>query len=133
MKVAIVGCVLVALITIGCNKKPSPEQLCGSVYDKFVDCVPVLLAHREVPLAVAIHAGWRGLLLAGGRGRAECAHPHWRQRAERPLRLLRAQRAIRGRRFQLRWHGAAGTDGPLDRRDAHRGFHQRAHGAGRQD
>jgi YfiH family protein len=28
------------------------------------DCVPVLLAHREIPLAVAIHAGWRGL--AGG-------------------------------------------------------------------
>lgn len=25
------------------------------------DCVPVLLAHREIPLAVAIHAGWRGL------------------------------------------------------------------------
>lgn len=28
------------------------------------DCVPVLLAHREILLAVAIHAGWRGL--AGG-------------------------------------------------------------------
>lgn len=25
------------------------------------DCVPVLLAHRELPLAVAVHAGWRGL------------------------------------------------------------------------
>ncbi|MBI5904111.1 MAG: polyphenol oxidase family protein [Deltaproteobacteria bacterium] len=28
------------------------------------DCVPILLSHREIPLAVAIHAGWRGL--AGG-------------------------------------------------------------------
>jgi YfiH family protein len=25
------------------------------------DCVPILIAHREYPLAVAIHAGWRGL------------------------------------------------------------------------
>jgi len=25
------------------------------------DCVPILLAHRDFPLAVAIHAGWRGL------------------------------------------------------------------------
>ncbi len=25
------------------------------------DCVPVLIAHRERPLAVAVHAGWRGL------------------------------------------------------------------------
>ena len=25
------------------------------------DCVPILLAHREFPLAVAVHAGWRGL------------------------------------------------------------------------
>jgi YfiH family protein len=28
------------------------------------DCVPILVGHAEVPLAVAIHAGWRGL--AGG-------------------------------------------------------------------
>jgi YfiH family protein len=25
------------------------------------DCAPILLAHREFPLAVAVHAGWRGL------------------------------------------------------------------------
>jgi hypothetical protein len=47
MRVAIIGSVLVAIIAFGCHKQPTPEQLCGSVYDKFIDCVSVLITEEQ--------------------------------------------------------------------------------------
>lgn len=49
------------------------DQVCTIMV---ADCLPVLLAHRHLPVVAAAHAGWRGLVGQGGVGVLETVVQH---------------------------------------------------------